>query len=365
MAFANLHIHSYFSDGLTGPHELAKQIVNENGLAYFALTDHDNMSGIEPFMRSLNKLTSGKNSPGKKFIPGIELSLMDEPTGWTIHIVGLFPNVDGNNYKEELRRIDSVVGDFCRYRGENRAVKDVDARIKRAFEINLEKIADHYDSADSFIKILRSKAEEKSDIYFKENKKEEDIIQHPIPSTYQTIIDNWEELLPSSSKEKITLYILRPAQSKAAQLADIYKSEGMEAPEAVKLAETNQGILVNFKRPVLKEMGVLEGLSLLQDAQAITILSHPAIDHGKVGYDEYDEHILNPLIKNGLDGIEVFYPYDLSHRNQSIERYGSIAKKHRLLVSGGTDYHGDGRTGLADVRLDVDHALKIINYEQL
>jgi len=363
MAFANLHIHTYFSDGLTGPDELAKQIFNEDGLAYFALTDHDNMSGIEPFMRSISELSSDENSPEKRFIPGIELSLMDEPTGWTIHIVGLFPNVNEINYEEELRRIDSVVGDFCRYRGENRAVKDVDARVKRAFEINLEGIADQYDSAETFIHILRSKAEEKSHIYFKENKKEKDIIQHPIPSTYQTIIDNWEELLPSSSKEKITLYILRPAQSKMMQLADIYKSEGMEASAAAKLAETNQGVLVNFKRPVLKELGVLEGLSLLQDAQAITILSHPAIDHGKVSYDEYDQHILYPLVKNGLDGIEVYYPYDLSHRNESIERYGNIAQKHRLLMSGGTDYHGDGRTGLADVKLDVDHVRRIINYK--
>ena len=61
MAFANLHIHSYFSDGLTGPHELAKQIVNEDGLTYFALTDHDNMSGIEPLMRSLKNLNTGVN----------------------------------------------------------------------------------------------------------------------------------------------------------------------------------------------------------------------------------------------------------------------------------------------------------------
>ena len=363
MAFANLHIHSYFSDGLTGPAELAKQIVTEDGLAYFALTDHDNMSGIEPLMRSLKNLTSGVNAPKKRFIPGIELSLMDEPTGWTIHIVGLFPNVDENNYEEELHRIDSVLGDFCRYRGENRAIKDVDARIKRAFDINLEGIAGQYDSAETFIQILRSKAEKKGGIFFKDNHKENDVIQHPIPSTYQTIIDNWEELLPSSSREKITLYILRPAQSKMEQLADIYKSEGMEATAAAKLAETNQGVLVNFKRPVLKELGVLEGLSLLQDAQAITILSHPAIDHGKVGYDEYDQHILYPLVKNGLDGIEVDYPYDLSHRNESIELYGNIAQKHRLLISGGTDYHGDGRTGLADVKLNVDHALKIINYK--
>jgi predicted metal-dependent phosphoesterase TrpH len=360
MAFANLHIHTYFSDGLTSPDDLAKRIFNEDGLEYFALTDHDNMSGVEPVFRSMSRIESNGHPRHKRFIPGVELSLLDESTGLTVHIIGLFPNINEENLQDELLRIDSTIGDFCRYRGENRAIKDLDARITRAFEINLEGIADNFDSAETVIRILRDKANASSRIRFQENEKEQDIIQHPVPATYQTIIDHWEELLPLSTKEKVTLYVLRPARSKMEKLARIYMAEGMEAPKAMQLAEKNQGTLVGFGTPGLKEISILEGLALLQEAKAITILSHPAVDHNKIGYDDFDHHILNPLIQNGIDGIEVYYPYDLTYRDEAIRRYYDIAKRHRLLISGGTDFHGDDRTGLSDIKLEVDHALKII-----
>jgi len=363
MPFANLHTHTYFSDGLKGLDDLAHQVLNHTDLKYFALTDHDSMSGIEPLFRVLNNLKSVENLSDRRFIPGIELSLLDEPSNLTVHVLGLFPYVNEENCKEELRRIDSVIGDFCRYRGENRAIKDLDARVERAYEMNLDGIAEQYDSPKIIIRTLRDKADEKNKARFKKNEKETDVIRHPIPITYQTLIDHWEEMFPTSTREKATLYILRPGQTKIERLAEIYTSEGMGASEAMQLAEKNQGALVSFKGPVLKEMGILEGLSLLRKARAVSILCHPAVDHSKVGYEAFDQQILNPLMENGLDGIEVFYPYDPSYRNEAIERYRSIAEKHNLLISGGTDYHGDGRVGMDDVKLDVEHALKIINYK--
>ncbi|MBW1959969.1 MAG: PHP domain-containing protein [Deltaproteobacteria bacterium] len=362
MSYADFHLHTYFSDGLISPNDLAAKLFRDQGLDYFALTDHDSMSGIEPFFRAINRFKEAGHLLKKRFIPGIELSLLNEATGLSIHLIGLFPYVTEKNYKEQLRRIDLVLGDFCRYRSENRAVKDLDARVKRAYEINLEGIADRFDSPETIIKLLRNKAKEKSVIRFHQNEKDGDVIQHPIPATYQILIDHWEELLPSSSKDKATLYVLRPDRPKTEQLAGIYISEGMSPSEALQLAEQHQGTLVRFSNPVLKELTVPEGLSLLKKARAVTILAHPAVDHNKVSYDDFDHHILDPLIKKGLDGIEVYYPYDPSHRKQSIERYYRIAQEHHLLVSGGTDFHGDGRIALGEVKLNIDHALRIINH---
>ncbi len=48
MGFANLHMHTYFSDGRTSPEELVRHIYDEKGLETFALTDHDTLSGVEP-----------------------------------------------------------------------------------------------------------------------------------------------------------------------------------------------------------------------------------------------------------------------------------------------------------------------------
>ena len=108
-------------------------------------------------------------------------------------------------------------------------------------------------------------------------------------------------------------------------------------------------------------MGIHEGLVLLKADRAVSFLAHPAVDHGKLTYEAFDREILYPLIENGLDGIEVTYPYDRSHRKKSIQRYRNIARKYQLLTSGGTDFHGDGRMGLSDIKLDPYEAEKIFS----
>ena len=364
MAFANLHMHTYFSDGMTSPADIAKRVYAENGLKYFAITDHDTLSGIEPVFRFIRENSKSTLLNQKRFIPGIEMSLEDSRTGIAAHLIGLFPGVDIENYPEALKKIDTVLGEFCRYRCENRVIKDLDFRIRRAFELNLDGISDRFDAAETVIKILREKAETRNRAHLKDTGKDRDIIQHPIPITYQTIIDHWEDLVPPSTREKITLYTMRPDIHKVERLTRIYMSEGMAESEAKKRAETNQASMFSFRNSPIKELGILEGLSLLQKAEAITILAHPAMNQKEIGRDDFDHHIVYPLIKEGLKGLEVYYPYYESIRDEVISRYHKIAIKHNLLISGGTDFHGNGRTGLADVKLSVEAALKIVNHRR-
>ncbi len=366
MDFANLHTHTYFSDGRTSPEELVSHIYNEKGLETFALTDHDTLAGVEPAYRIKKQIESesGCRKKEKRFIPGIELSLHHKGIERAVHLVGLFPMINENNYKIELKRIDQVLGPFCRYRSKHRALKDLDGRIYRAFDLNLEGIRDLFDGPETVIKTLRDKAEKKIKKRFLESGKTNDIIQYPIPATYQIIIDHWEELIPTSTKEKIGLYVLRPDRTRTEQLARIYQGEGLKEPDAINLAKKNQGSLIIVKNSPLKEMGVHEGLDLLKAARAVTFLAHPAAYHGKLTYEAFDRNILYPLVENGLDGIEVYYPYDLSHRQESIERYRNIARQHKLLTSGGTDFHGDGRTGLSDIKLDLSEVERIVSFRQ-
>ncbi|MFH1487525.1 MAG: PHP domain-containing protein [Pseudomonadota bacterium] len=362
MAFANLHTHTLFSDGRITPQDLAKAVFEEKGLEIFALTDHDSLSGIEPLFRFKKAWESRFPGRMKRFVPGIEMTLMEEKSGMTIHMLGLFPGVHDVNLKRELKRIDAVLGEYCMFRCLSRGERDLDARIRYAYEINLDGLAEKYDSAESVIRILRHKAEaENREIFMKLDKKG-DVIQHPIPLTYQAMIDHWEELVLASSKEKVTLYILRPDRRKQDRLARIYVEEGMGEKEAKALAEKNQGMLYNFKRPPPKDRSIFGGLELLRQAGAVTFLAHPAVDHKKIGYDEVDHLVLFPLVEKGLDGIEVIYPYDTAYRDEAIDHYGRIARDRGLLVTGGTDFHGDGRAGLDDVELGLREAERIINH---
>lgn len=82
---ADLHCHSVVSDGVLTPTELAKR-AHANGVEVWALTDHDEIRGIDEARAAAHGL-------GMQFIAGVEISVTW--AGTTIHVVGL--NVDENN----------------------------------------------------------------------------------------------------------------------------------------------------------------------------------------------------------------------------------------------------------------------------
>lgn len=82
---ADLHCHSLMSDGTLAPAAVVDRAVQQ-GVEMLALTDHDNLAGIEEAARRAAE-------HGLKFIPGVEVSVTW--AGETIHVVGL--NVDPGN----------------------------------------------------------------------------------------------------------------------------------------------------------------------------------------------------------------------------------------------------------------------------
>lgn len=76
-------------------------------------------------------------------------------------------------------------------------------------------------------------------------------------------------------------------------------------------------------------------INSIKNANGIAVLAHP-----KEVEDEYHidiETIIKDLIDGGLDGIEV---YNSIHNLKDIKKYLDLAKKYNLLISGGSDYHG-------------------------
>lgn len=82
---ADLHSHSTISDGVLTPTALAER-AKANGVDVWALTDHDEVSGVAAARAAAHELDMG-------FISGVEISITW--AGKTIHIVGL--NIDENN----------------------------------------------------------------------------------------------------------------------------------------------------------------------------------------------------------------------------------------------------------------------------
>ncbi|MDE6868276.1 MAG: PHP domain-containing protein [Clostridia bacterium] len=86
---ADLHVHSYFSDGLLSPEDIAKSAA-ANGVELIALTDHDNMLGCGETAKCCA-------ARGIGFVEGIEISAYDGLT--KIHTLGYGLDKNSNEYK--------------------------------------------------------------------------------------------------------------------------------------------------------------------------------------------------------------------------------------------------------------------------
>jgi hypothetical protein len=120
MLNVDLHSHSTISDGLLRPAEVAAR-ASANGVQVWALTDHDEVSGIAEAREAAAAL-------GMQHIPGVEISITW--AGVTVHIVGL--QIDETN--------DALVNGLAMTRsGRERRAQEIaqqlaDAGIPGAFE---------------------------------------------------------------------------------------------------------------------------------------------------------------------------------------------------------------------------------------
>ena len=101
-------------------------------------------------------------------------------------------------------------------------------------------------------------------------------------------------------------------------------------------------------------------IQLINAAGGTPVLAHPCLL--QLESDDQLDEILREMVSMGLKGLEVYFS---DHSTEQTRRYAELAVRHDLLMTGGTDFHGDTlpgiRMGVGKGDLLVPYAL----YEKL
>jgi 3',5'-nucleoside bisphosphate phosphatase len=98
MKFADLHLHTQFSDGTFSPEELTGH-ARRLGFAALALTDHDSVEGCAP-------MAAACSAVGIEVITGTELTA--EHNDIEVHLLGYFLDTQNQKLLTEIARFQSV-----------------------------------------------------------------------------------------------------------------------------------------------------------------------------------------------------------------------------------------------------------------
>ena len=98
-----------------------------------------------------------------------------------------------------------------------------------------------------------------------------------------------------------------------------------------------------------------EIIEAIHEAGGIAVLAHPGF------YNNFE--LLEELIPLGLDGVEVWHPENTKEQQELLM---SIAKKHDLLMTGGSDFHGAYNAypiKLGEYGPDEENVAKLLSYK--
>jgi len=73
-----------------------------------------------------------------------------------------------------------------------------------------------------------------------------------------------------------------------------------------------------------------EGIELIRKAKGVPVLAHPGMQRLEEGIPAW--------VEAGLKGIEVLHS---EHKAQDVTRYKALAEHYNLLMTGGSDFHGE------------------------
>ncbi len=92
-----------------------------------------------------------------------------------------------------------------------------------------------------------------------------------------------------------------------------------------------------------------ETIDFIHKAGGVAVLAHPAILDPSMCVQP---RLIGELVERKLDGLEIYYP---THSKKAQKKLQAIASRHNLLITGGSDYHGNNRrnNGLAGNKRNI------------
>lgn len=256
--FADLHLHSRFSDGTFMPEELVARACR-HGLTALALTDHDSVEGCE-------RMRVACARHGLEFIPGTELTA--EYNGAEVHILGYHLDTTHRRLLADLARFQ---------RDRQNRIREICARLQ-GLHVPLQ--------AEAVFALAQCNSPGR-------------------PHVARSLVERGH---CRSLDEAFERYLKR------------------DRPAWV---------------PKVR-ISAREAIALIHEAGGLAVLAHPALNHA--------DHLIPMLAAEGLDGLECFHS---KHSEQAVQRYLALATQHGLLITGGSDCHGDskGRPLIGSIKL--------------
>lgn len=96
-------------------------------------------------------------------------------------------------------------------------------------------------------------------------------------------------------------------------------------------------------------VGAREAIEGIHGAGGIAVLAHPPRSGGVDAPGGLESFIWRWL-RLGLDGLEVWHP---RHSRQQVRKLRRIARRHELVETGGSDFHGETRAGVLPGHLAI------------
>lgn len=246
MKYADLHTHTYFSDGTFSPREVIA-LAKKEGLSCISITDHDSIDAYLSFPFQEEDV---------ELIPGIELTA--DLNNIEVHILGYLVDYQELWFQKKLKEIRQE-------------------RVSRLEEMCAKLSA----------------------------------LGMPISSP---------EVLEFTGDAAVgRLHLARMMVKKG------FVSSAQEAFNRF-IGDGKSAYVSRFR---LKPG---EAIALIRKAGGVPVLAHP--------YSLANQELIPGFVQDGLMGLEAVYP---EHTNSQVKRYKELAQKYGLLVTGGSDCHGQAK----------------------